>query len=369
MSGGFGHDGLPPGIKPLANTFAMDGDEGATLQQPPPKDASKAPIENTLEVTAMGVLGPDIFTNTRKPWHPPGARGIYGGAVIAQCLSAAQHTVSSDFAVHSCHCYFLLAGMPDTPILYHVERLRDGRSYSTRTVQARQRGRCIFTTTVSFMRATPALTPEVRHAVPLPPGVVPPSDDYSPPTDEFLFRSGPFETAQSQVILAPDASACKCRQWMRARGTISASGGRAAHLDALAYMSDSYFIGTVSRIHRLWRWPFKPHQLADLSDEAARAHITRINQLEGMGAGPQQWATRPTVGMMVSLDHSIYFHEPLRVRADEWIFVEMDSPWAGDGRGVVMQRIFAKDGTLLATCVQEGVIRLKPDGSESSSKL
>ncbi|PHH60164.1 hypothetical protein CDD82_2347 [Ophiocordyceps australis] len=258
--------------------------------------------------------------------------------------------------------------MADTPILYHVERVRDGRSYSTRTVQARQRGRCIFTTTVSFVRAAAAKTPQLRHAVSLPPGIVAPPDQYSPPPDESFLRSGPFETAQSQVVLLPDLAACRCRQWMRARGSISAAGGRAAHLDALAYMSDSYFIGTISRIHRVWRWPFGPHQLADLPDDA-KAHITRINQLEGMGAGPQQWAARPVAGMMVSLDHSIYFHEPLRVRADEWMFVEMDSPWAGDGRGVVMQRIFAKDGTLLATCVQEGVIRLKPDGTEASSKL
>ncbi|KAL1850674.1 hypothetical protein VTK73DRAFT_9637 [Phialemonium thermophilum] len=68
--------------------------------------------------------------------------------------------------------------------------------------------------------------------------------------------------------------------------------------------------------------------------------------------------------MMVSLDHTIYFHEPRRVRADEWMFAEMESPWAGDGRGVVTQRIFSKDGTLLATCIQEGVVRLKEKKTE-----
>lgn len=81
--------------------------------------------------------------------------------------------------------------------------------------------------------------------------------------------------------------------------------------------------------------------------------VRTLHQWEGMGDDPRDMAGRPTLGMMVSLDHTIYFHEPKRVKADEWMMNEMESPWAGDGRGVVMQKIFAKDGTLLATCVQE----------------
>ena len=96
----------------------------------------------------------------RELWHPPGARGVYGGAVIAQCLAAAQETVpppsaannNAVFLIHSMHCYFVLAGDSSIPILYHVERVREGKSFLTRTVQARQRGKCIFTTTASFMR-------------------------------------------------------------------------------------------------------------------------------------------------------------------------------------------------------------------------
>ncbi|KAG6000229.1 hypothetical protein E4U21_005691, partial [Claviceps maximensis] len=125
---------------------SRDGDR-STLLRPPPPDPAKAAIENVLEVTEVGVLGKDIFTNTRKTWTPPGARGIYGGTVIAQCLAAAQKTVGDDLVPHSCHCYFLLAGSSSLPVLMHVERVRDGRSFATRTVQARQRGRCIFTMT------------------------------------------------------------------------------------------------------------------------------------------------------------------------------------------------------------------------------
>src|ERR1700761_3251935 len=82
----------------------------------------------------------DLYTNTRPLWHPPGARGAYGGAVIAQCLAAAQNTVPKNFTVHSMHCYFVLAGNAEIPVIYHVEHVRDGRSFITRTVQARQQG-------------------------------------------------------------------------------------------------------------------------------------------------------------------------------------------------------------------------------------
>ncbi|OAQ85010.1 acyl-CoA thioesterase II [Purpureocillium lilacinum] len=348
----------------------METHEGSTLIKPPPKDPNKAPIENVLEVTEMAVLGPDIFTNARPQWHPPGARGIYGGSVIAQCLASAQKTVPDHFLVHSCHCYFLLAGSADVPILFHVERVRDGRSFATRTVQARQRGRCIFTTTISFTREGSGGEQQVRHAVPLPDGVEAPSDDWD--GEPEYARTGPFQSRKIEVLRARDPEARpderKARQWIRSRGAISASGGHQAHLEALAYMSDSYFIGTVSRVHRLWRFPFAPEEVPKLPADVRR-QVEQLSEFEGMGSRVEDWVGRPSVGMLVSLDHSIYFHEPLRVRADEWMFTEMESPWSGDGRGVVLQKIFAKDGTLLATCVQEGVVRLKQDGSEKAGKL
>lgn len=365
-------------------------EERVTILRPPEPDPKKAPIENVLEITELSVLGPvsrttlhgsiapllwsvglimnfsqDIFTNARQPWHPPGARGVYGGAVIAHCLSAGQETVPEDFLPHSCHCYFLLAGSSTIPILYYVERVRDGKSFATRTVQARQRGKCIFTTTISFSRATPQAK-EVRHAAPLPGGVTPPADDWD--DEPGALREGPLQSHRIEVTGINDPGTKpherKCRQWMRCRGKISGEappeepgqgqgmGNAKTHLNALAYMSDSYFIGTVSRIHGLWRYPFPPSRVPDLPAAQARM-VSQLCEFEGMGAEPAGWEGRPQVGMMVSLDHSIYFHEPRRVRADEWMFTEMESPWSGEGRGVVMQRIFAADGTLLASCVQE----------------
>ncbi|KAI8306915.1 Acyl-coenzyme A thioesterase 8 [Colletotrichum sp. SAR11_59] len=286
----------------------------STIVRPPPEDPNKSPIENVLEVTELGVLGPDIFTNTRQPWHPPGARGIFGGAVIAQCLASAQKTVPNDFFVHSCHCYFLLAGSSEIPILFHVERVRDGRSFATRTVQARQRGRCIFTTTVSFVKEGAGGETQVRHAAPLPAGVrAPPADWRGEP--EWSTHS-PFQTYRISMV-GPDGKPAKTtltkgekpgeepaphemksRNWVRARGKISVSGGHQAHLNALAYMSDSYFIGTVGRIHRLWRFPFKPEEFEELPPEL-REQVERLNEFEGnTEGGVEYWKTRPHLGMM-----------------------------------------------------------------------
>ncbi|KAK3693648.1 thioesterase-like superfamily-domain-containing protein [Podospora appendiculata] len=346
-----------------------------TLVRPPPLDPNKSAIENVLDVTELAVLGPDIFTNTRQPWTPPGARGIYGGTVIAMCLAAAQRTVPNDFTVHSCHCYFLLAGAGDLPILFHVEKVRDGRSYATRTVQARQKGRAIFTTTISFVREGSSGSPgtQVSHAAPMPVDAA--GKPLQPPPDDFadepeMLSDGPFQGYRIEVLNkdSADPHVKKTRQWVRARGKIT--GGHQAHLNALAYVSDSYFIGTIGRIHRLWRFPFKPEQLDSLPRDL-QDRVRTLHDWEGMGSDPKDMAGQPGIGMMVSLDHSIYFHEPRRVRADEWMLNEMESPWSGDGRGVVTQRIFSKDGVLLATCFQEGVVRLKdePEKEGKESKL
>lgn len=136
-------------------------------------------------------------------------------------------------------------------------------------------------------------------------------------------------------------------------------------------MSDSFFIGTVARVHKLWRYSSlreTKHKstieedvlkklLAMDDDDLERlkfvdkvdiARIRRLKNGEDMTKDPM-----PEIGMMVSLDHTIYFHNPRNFRADEWILTEMDTPWAGDGRGVVFQRMYTRDGTLIATCVQE----------------
>ncbi|KAL1890634.1 acyl-CoA thioesterase [Sporothrix stenoceras] len=376
-----------------------------TILRPPPPNPALSALENDLDITALGVLGEDIFTNTRPPWHPPGARGIYGGSVVGMCLAAGHRTVSPEFALHSCHCYFLLAGNADVPILFHVERVRDGRSFATRTVQARQRGRCIFTVTMSFTilpkssngaAATAALTPPPsqslparitavgHHAAAMPdvrPPIPPPGYEERDATDGVYLRLarafGQTDVTPQPILSGPmmitgsdDAPHLKqTMHWVRVRGNISKEGGRAAHLNALSYVTDNYFIGTITRIHRLWRFPFTVKSLLGYDgDETFKdqpEQVQAVRELVAFETGGdtlESFVGQPEVGMVVSLDHTIYFHEPDRVRADEWMLAVMDSPWAGDGRGVVTQRIFGTDGTLLVTCIQEGIMRLKEDG-------
>lgn len=218
----------------------------------------------------------------------------------------------------------------------------------------------------------------VNHFEPMPEGIVPPEETECI-REPIMFDSGsPFESRRIEILNAESDKPHlkKTRQWIRARGRISEEGGHEAHLSALAYMSDSYFIGTVSRIHNLWRFgllPSKPDaprdpktgKVVETEQQLARR---RLIELEGFGTDVDNQAGRPEVGMMVSLDHSIYFHEPREFRADEWIFTEMDSPWAGDGRGVVTQKMWSHDGRLIATCYQEGVVRLKQDGEGVKSE-
>lgn len=346
----------------------------ATLVPPPAPAPDKAPIESVLELTRLSDVDPNLFTNTRPLWHPPGARGIYGGAVIAQCLSAAQQTVPTDFAVHSMHCYFVLAGSSQIPVVYHVEHVRQGKSFATRTVQARQRGQAIFTTTMSFARQGSGGKQQVRHAATMPRDIPAPVDNDEAILPDFI--KSPFESQRIGIHDndSSDPHRRRPRQWIRARGKISAKGGHQAHLSALAYMSDSYFIGTVARVHKLWRFDASStdadgkrkksfidetvlRKLKDM-DEATLGRMQGMDedvvaQLKGASVSETLMSPRPEIGMMVSLDHSIYFHEPRAFKADEWLFAEMESPWAGDGRGLVMQRIYTRDGLLVATCVQE----------------
>lgn len=149
----------------------------------------------------------------------------------------------------------------------------------------------------------------------------------------------------------------KTRQWIKARGNISPQGGHQAHLSALAYMSDSYFIGTVSRVHNLWRFA-APKRSASEGVSVDTKHLKEIAELEEQENSHMAGETRPQIGMMVSLDHTIFFHLPKGFRADEWMYTEMQSPWAGDGRGLVFQKIWSREGKLVASCVQEVRITL-----------
>lgn len=345
----------------------------------------------------MSAVAPDHLPSAdrkRELWHPPGARGVYGGAVIAQCLAAAQLTVpppspgnnNAIFLIHSMHCYFVLAGDASIPILYHVERVREGRSFLTRTVQARQRGKCIFTTTASFMREGSGGATTVDHGWDMPEGTREGlermlQEDGATEGDKEGVANGVEETGpfiskrlgiQTRELLhlqlhnriclgiskqcllknlpefSPYPHQRRPQAWVKCRGSISPSGGQHAHLSALAYMSDSWFIGTVARTHGLIRYDHHLYNKTFPPSNDPPAQIEAREKSLNTFKTPKR-----SVGMMVSLDHTIYFHRPREVKADEWMCTEMETPWSGEGRGLVMQRIWSKKGRLVATCVQE----------------
>jgi acyl-CoA thioesterase 8 len=124
---------------------------------------------------------------------------------------------------------------------------------------------------------------------------------------------------------------------------------------AVAYLSDHHFIGTVSRVHKMWKVPVARlnHNEIKEDDDVRKSLRNGDGDDKAKAAARPRPAAPPPVSMMVSLDHTIYFHEPRAFRADEWLFTEMQSPWAGDGRGLVLQHIFTEKGLLVATCVQE----------------
>jgi acyl-CoA thioesterase 8 len=207
---------------------------------------------------------------------------------------------------------------------------------------------------MSFARENSGGPKTVEHATPLQTGMdEKPSDERG---SEDMVGGSPFESRRCEIKNTEENGgphAKRSSQWIRARGKISEDGGYQAHLSALAYMSDSYFIGTVSRVHNLWRFPTPKPNIREGEETPQEEYLRKIKEAEGWGHDLHNRENRPEIGMMVSLDHSIYFHEPLKVRADEWMFTEMESPWAGDGRGLVIQKMWAADGTHVATCVQE----------------
>lgn len=158
----------------------------------------------------------------------------------------------------------------------------------------------------------------------------------------------------------------KTRQWIKARGSISPNGGHQAHLSALAYISDSRFVATIARVHNLWRSE-APKRGSRTSDTVDVDHRKEVAEMEEQENGHRADEARPQIGMMVSLDHTIFFHRPKDFRADEWMYTEMESPWAGDGRGLVFQKIWTRDGKLVASCVQE--VRSMPVSDAASSGM
>ncbi len=287
--------------------------------------------ERTPEQLVTGLLkllevkpeGEDRFAGRRKRG---GVGRVFGGEVIAQALNAAEATVADDRAAHSLHAYFLRGGSEDHPSDYQVSRDFDGGSFSNRRVVASQQGRPILNLTASFQRHEEGL----HHIEAKMPDVAPPEELES----EVDVRRRFAETARPEArhhFLAPrpiEMRAVEGRHWTNPKPappranswfkTVAAlPDDPCIHRAILAYASDMSLLGTCAL----------PHGLS--------------------------WARGEVVS--ASLDHAVWFHEPFR--ADEWLLYSTDSPWSGGERGFNRGQIFTRDGRLVASVAQEGMIR------------
>ena len=249
---------------------------------------------------------------------------LFGGQVAGQALVAAARTVPDDREVHSLHGYFLRAGDPRVPVLYEVDRLRDGGSFTTRRVVAIQHGRVIFNMAASFQ------VPEegFDHAFPLP--AVPPPEGLPTirerferagvPLTPWLSRPRPIDIRHVDPEGGPAATGEPRHDvWLRADGRLP--DDPIVHTVVLTYASDMTLLDT----------SMVPHGAS--------------------GSNPEIF--------MASLDHAMWFHRPFR--ADDWLLYAQDSPNASSGRGLSRGLVFTRDGTLVATVMQEGLIRrLRP---------
>ena len=251
---------------------------------------------------------------------------VFGGQVAGQALVAAARTVDDpERHVHSLHAYFLLPGDPTVPILYEVDRLRDGRSFSTRRVIAIQHGRAIFNLQASFH----AEEEGPDHQIPMPPDLAPPESlpdwrermaPYKDQLGEFYDRPRPIDLRyiDGDPLSRKGTPTATQRVWLRAAGTLPPD--RVVHACVVTYASDMTLLDTT----------LVPHGL--------RAQEGRV--------------------MMASLDHAMWFHRPFR--ADEWLLYAQGTPSASGGRGLGWGGIFTCEGALAVSVVQEGLIRPIP---------
>lgn len=253
---------------------------------------------------------------------------VFGGQTIAQSLVAAQRTVEPDRLVHSLHGYFMLGGDPSTPVIYEVDRIRDGGSFTTRRVVAIQHGKAIFSLEASFQTPEDGLT----HQVAMPTDVPPPEEL---PTQQELIRQlgdrvpegirrywqreRPLEMKPVFLKHYTSREKLEPRQYVWIRTVTPPPADHAIQCAVLAYMSDMTLLDTSTFAHG--------RQIFDIDIQAA------------------------------SLDHAMWFHRPDPL--DDWLLYSQDSPSTSGGRGFTRGSLYSRSGILIASVVQEGLIRLR----------
>ncbi|HTH35266.1 MAG TPA: acyl-CoA thioesterase II [Xanthobacteraceae bacterium] len=281
-------------------------------------------VQEVVEILDLEPLEVNLFRG-RSPqsrWQR-----VFGGQVIGQALVAACRTVD-DVATrppHSLHAYFLLGGDPKVPIIYEVDRIRDGKSFTTRSVKAIQHGRAIFSMSVSFHVVEPGFTHQAKMPVVPKPEALPSDSELKErifpllpePARRYYERERPieFRPVEFSRYLGEKSEEGRFDVWIRATGRLPDEP--AIHQCVLAYASDMMLLDAA----------LIPHGRSVFSEDI----------------------------MAASLDHALWFHRPFR--ADEWLLYAQDSPNLADSRGFSRGLIFAADGTLVASVAQEGLLR------------
>jgi len=284
-------------------------------------------LNQIIEHLSLEQLEENLF---RGPSRDIGSKRVYGGQVLGQALRAAQHTVDADSSAHSLHAYFLRIGDHNQPIVYEVDRSRDGRSFSARRVVAIQKGRPIFTMAASFHRHEEGL----EHQATMPEVLAPPDadeqilynkdklNDLPEKLQRMIKLMAPFEFKRIEPInLQEDKSSMAPVRHIWVRMSERLPDDDALHRALLAYISD-YSLISVALL---------PHNVK-------------------IGDGKLQIA---------SLDHAMWFHRPFRM--DEWLLYSIESPNASQSRGLSQGQFFTESGVLVASTVQEGLIRVRED--------
>ncbi|MCB8905190.1 MULTISPECIES: acyl-CoA thioesterase II [unclassified Streptomyces] len=285
-------------------------------------DAHNA-LDALLDLLDLERIERDIFRGESRSALVP---RVFGGQVAAQALVAAGRTVPADRLAHSLHAYFLRPGDPGAPIVYTVDRIRDGRSFTTRRVVAVQHGQPIFHLSASFQTYEEGLD----HQADMPAA---PDPESLPTPAEMLPRHLPREVADRLIEaraavdlryaeVPPWGSVGEPREprsqvWFRTNGKLA--DDPLLHVVLATYVSDMTLLDSVLLAH-------------------------------GRGG----WAVGDVVG--ASLDHAMWFHRPFR--ADEWLLYDQESPTASGGRGLGQARIYTQDGRLAISVIQEGVVRV-----------
>ncbi|MEV5004247.1 acyl-CoA thioesterase II [Streptomyces sp. NPDC093064] len=285
-------------------------------------------LRSLLDLLDLERIERDIFRGQSRYAVVP---RVFGGQVAAQALVAAGRTVPGDRHAHSLHAYFLRPGDPGAPIVYTVDRIRDGRSFTTRRVVAVQHGQPVFHLSASFQTYEEGL----EHQAPMPPA----PDPETLPTSQERMRG--YGHLPRQVV----------ERFLEAREAVD-----------LRYADEPPYgrFGEPREPHsQVW---FRANGKLDGDIDEPLLHVVLATYVSDMtlldsvllAHGRGGWAVGDVVG--ASLDHAMWFHRPFR--ADEWLLYDQESPSAHGGRGLGQARIYTQDGRLAISVIQEGVVRV-----------